>query len=83
MVKPLCPPKGFHPGLTILWKNSKKRSISEKITTNCDDEEENSVEISRWKLFSYMVNPKLDPWVLKEIPTDHLFMVSTLYIMRE
>ena len=83
MVKPICPPNGFHPGLTILWKDRKKRSLSE-ITTSCDgNEDENAVEISRWKLFSFLVNPKLDPRVLREIPIHHLFMVSTLYIMRE
>ena len=82
-VRPVCPPHGFHPGLTILWKNRKERSISDEIPTNYDDKDENAVEISRWKLFSFMVNPELDPRILKEIPTQHLFMVSILYIMRK
>ena len=82
-VRPVCPPHGFHPGLTILWKNRKERSISDEIPTNYEDKDENAVEISRWKLFSFMVNPELDPRILKEIPTQHLFMVSILYIMRK
>ena len=82
-VEPVCPPHGFHPGINILWKNRKERSISDEIPTNYEDKDENAVEISRWKLFSFMVNPELDPRILKEIPTQHLFMVSILYIMRK
>ena len=77
-MKPKMPPKGLHPGLAALWKNKKERSLTEKrIDSECDP-----IYGQRWKLFSYIISPKLDPLFLQELPDEDVCFVAILYIMQ-
>ena len=72
------PPKGLHPGLAALWKNKKERSLTEKrIDSECDP-----IYGQRWKLFSYIISPKLDPLFLEELPDEDVCFVAILHIMQ-
>ena len=72
------PPKGLHPGLAALWEKKKERSLTEKrINSDCDP-----IYGQRWKLFSYIISPKLDPLFLEELPDEDVCFVAILYIMQ-
>ena len=72
---PILPPNNNHPGLKVLWEGMEDR----KYRRQTDDDQ--NCEI-RWELFSYIINPKADPELFKNVAKDDLIMVAKLYHMQ-
>lgn len=76
MVRPILPPKHEHPGLEALWQNKGPRKYESFV-----DKTEDSY-YQRWRLFSHVVHPRLDPLLLESLKPEDIFMVCQLYIMQ-